>query len=151
MRQIIRLAGIVLLVAILLCAAIVLLNPNARKLTPIYLYYDAIGRRIAPAPPELEQFVLQNGQEYCSVGHDSDCGGYRFLGARSMAVGPVARRRGTTATWCVDYIVRRRNTGRLTGDLIYWSNIPNAMVVNQIGNGSYESVTTEDCRTATLE
>ena len=95
--------------------------------------------------------MLQSGQEYCSLGHDSDCGGYRLTATRSMVVGPVARQHNTTAAWCVDYVVRRRNSGRLTGDLIYWSNIPNAMIVSQIGNTSYESAPAEDCRTAILE
>src|SRR3954469_10208418 len=88
MRQIIRLTGMVLPVAILLCAAILLLNPTARQLAPTYLYYNLIGRRIAPAPPEVEQFVLQSGHDYCAVGRDSDCGGYRLGAAPARSLEP---------------------------------------------------------------
>src|SRR3954469_25613927 len=129
MRQIIRLTGMVLPVAILLCAAILLLNPTARQLAPTYLYYNLIGRRIAPAPPEIEQFVLQSGQDYCAVGRDSDCGGFRLVAARALAVGQAAQQRGTTVAWCVDYAVLRRNQGRSTGGMIYWANISKAMIV----------------------
>ncbi|MEO7912742.1 MAG: hypothetical protein ABIV47_24080 [Roseiflexaceae bacterium] len=151
MRQIFRCAGIVLLVASLLCSAIVLLNPSARQLAPIYLYYDLIGQRIAPAPPEIEQFVLQSGQEYCAVGRDSECGGWRLVGSRALVVDQAARQRGTAAAWCVDYVVLRRNQSRTTGGMIYWANIAKAMIVAKGSDGQLASSNVADCRTARLE
>src|SRR4051812_28768463 len=91
MRQIFRLAAIVLLGLILIIVAILLLSPSARQLAPLWLYYDLIGRRIAPAPPEIEQFVLQSGQHYCTVGRDSDCGGFRLIAARALTVDQAAQ------------------------------------------------------------
>jgi hypothetical protein len=151
MRQIIRLTGIVLLVAILLCAAILLLNPSARQLAPIYLYYDLIGRRIAPAPPEVERFVLDSGHDYCAVGRDSDCGGYRLVAARALTIDQAAQQRGTAAAWCVDYVVLRRNQGRTTGGMIYWANIAKAMIVTKSTDGHFDSSNVADCRTAGVD
>ena len=111
MRRFTRIIVIALLALLLFCAAL-LLNPSARQLAPIYLYYDLVGRRIAPAPPEIEQFVLQSGQDYCAVGRDSECGGYRLVAARALPVDQAAQQRGTSAAWCVDYVVLRRNQGR---------------------------------------
>jgi len=98
---------------LLIVVATLLLNPSARRLAPLWLYYDLIGRRITPAPPEVEQFVLQNGQDYCAVGRDSDCGGYRLVAARELTVDQAAQQRGTSAAWCIDYVVLRRNLGRI--------------------------------------
>jgi len=148
MRWIIRRVGITLLVVSLLCAAFVLLNPAARQLTPIYLYYDLIGRRIAPAPLEIEQFVLQSGQEYCAVGRDSECGGYRLVAARALPVDQAAQQRDIATAWCIDYVVLRRNQGRTTGGLIYWANIPKAMIVAKRSDGQLDASNVADCRTA---
>lgn len=142
---------LIALLALLLFCAVLLLNPTARQLAPTYLYYDLIVRRIAPAPPEIEQFVLRSGQEYCAVGRDSECGGYRLLGARALPVDQAAQQRGTAAAWCVDYVVLRRNQGRTTGGLIYWANIAKAMIVAKAGDGKFESSNVADCRTARVE
>jgi hypothetical protein len=144
MRRI--LLGVALL-AVALCAALLLFSPSARQLVPLYLYYDLVGRRIAPAPPELEQFVLQSGQEYCSVGRDSECGGYKIVGARSLAFDRAAQP-SVAAAWCVDYVVLRRNQGLRTRDWIFWAYIPRAMVVTRSSDGQYGSMATDDCRTA---
>ena len=151
MGRTLRLAGTAVFGLILLVAATLLLSPSARQLVPIYLYYDLIGRRIAPAPPEIEQFVLQSGQEYCAVGRDSECGGYRLVATRALAVDQAAQQRGTAAAWCVDYIVRRRNPGRTTGGIIYWANIPKAMIVAKASDGQFDSTNVADCSTARLE
>ena len=151
MRQIISRAGIVLFSVILLITAVLLLNPSARRLAPTWLYYDLAGRRIAPAPPDVEQFIVQSGQDYCSIGRDSDCGGYKIVGISGIAVDQAAQQRDIAAAWCVDYVVLRRNQGRLTGGWIYWANIPKAMVVLRMGDGHYDSLAVEDCRTAVLE
>jgi hypothetical protein len=135
----------------LIVAAVLLLNPAARQLAPIYLYYDLIGRQIAPAPPEIEQFVFQSGQDYCAVGRDSDCGGYRLVAARVLPVDQAAQQRGTVAAWCVDYVVLRRNQGRTTGGVIYWANIPKAMIVAKTSDGQLASSNVADCRMARLE
>ena len=119
---------------------VLLLNPTARQLAPTYLYYELVGRRIAPAPPEIEQFVLQSGQDYCSVGRDSACGGYRLIAARALRVDQAAQQRGTSAAWCVDYVVLRRNQGRLTSGMIYWAKIAKAMIVAKAGDGQLVSV-----------
>jgi hypothetical protein len=139
------------LLGLALIGAAVLLNPAARQLAPIYLYYDLIGRQIAPAPPEIEQFVLRSGQDYCAVGRDSDCGGYRLVVARALPIDQVAQQRGTLAAWCVDYVVLRRNQGRMTGGVIYWANIPKAMIVAKTSDGQLDSSNVADCRTAGLE
>jgi hypothetical protein len=151
MRRIIRTVALVFLGLLLIVAATLLLNPSARRLAPLWLYYDLIGRRIAPAPSEVEQFVLQSGQDYCAVGRDSDCGGYRLVAARALTVDQAAQQRGTSAAWCIDYVVLRRNLGRKTGDIIYWANIPRAMLVAMTSNGQFDSTNVEDCRTARLE
>jgi hypothetical protein len=150
MHPAIRVFGIALLALILLGAGVLLLNPSARQLVPSWLAYDWFGSRFAPAPAEVEQYVLVSGQDYCSVGRDSDCGGYKLVGARALAVGPAARQAGTAAAWCIDYAVLRRNQSRLTGGLIYWAAIPRAMVVTQSSAGQYDALDTGDCRTAVL-
>src|SRR6185436_18652297 len=115
MRRIIRFVAAAFLGLVLIVAVTLLLNPDARQLAPTYLYYDLLGRRIAPAPPEVEQFVFQSGQDYCAVGRDSECGGYRLVAARALAVDQAAQQRGISAAWCIDYVVLRRNQGRTTG------------------------------------
>ena len=151
MRRIVRLVGIAAFILILFGAATLLLSPSARQLAPIYLYYDLIGRSIAPAPPEIEQFVLRSGQEYCAVGRDSECGGYRLVATRALVVDQAAQQRGTAAAWCVDYIVLRSNQGRTTGGIIYWANIPKAMIVAKASDGQFASTNVADCSTARLE
>ena len=150
MRRFTRVTLIALLAALLLCA-VLLLNPTARQLTPIYLYYDLVGWRIAPAPQEIEQFVLQNGQDYCTVGRDSDCGGYRLVAVRALPIDQAAQQRGTAAAWCVDYVVRRRNQGRMTSGMIYWANIAKAMIVAKAGDGQLQASNAADCSTTRLE
>src|SRR3954447_12447376 len=109
MRRIFRAVASLLLGLILILVVTLLLNPSARQLVPSYLYYDLIGRQIAPAPREIEQFVLQSGQDYCAVGRDSEGGGWRLVAARALPVDQAAQQRGTAAAWCVDYVVLRRN------------------------------------------
>jgi hypothetical protein len=150
MWRIIRTLALTFIGLVLLVAA-VLLNPATRQLAPSYLYYDLIGRLIAPAPAEIEQFVLQSGQEYCSAGRDSECGGFRLEAARALSVDQSAQQRGTTAAWCVDYIVQRRNQGRMTGGIIYWANIPKAMIVAKTSAGQLEASNVADCSTARVE
>jgi hypothetical protein len=145
MRRIIRTVALAFLGLSLIVAATLLLNPSARRVAPVWLYYDLIGRQIAPAPAEIEQFVLQSGQEYCAVGRDSDCGGYRLVAARAQAVDQSAQQRGTAAAWCVDYVVLRRNQGRITGGIIYWANISKAMIVAKASDGQFESSNVADC------
>jgi hypothetical protein len=149
--RLLRTVAIILLALVLIAAGALLLSPAARQLAPTYLYYDLVGRQAASAPADVEQFVLQSGQEFCSVGRDSDCGGYRMVAARAIPVGPAAQQRGIAAAWCVDYVVLRRNQGRATSSLIYWAYIPRAMIVAQAGAGPFESSNVEDCRTAQLE
>jgi hypothetical protein len=136
---------------IVLSTLVLALSPGARRLAPTWLYYDLAGRRLAQLPAGAEQYVLANGQDFCSVGRDSDCGGYRLVKAHGLAVAPAARQRGAIAAWCVDYVVLRRNTGRLTGSLIYWSNIPRAMVVAQLSSGQYESFAVQSCDLTSLD
>jgi hypothetical protein len=150
MRRIIRAVALAFL-GLALIIAIVVLNPAARQLAPTYLYYDLIGRQIAPAPPEIEQFVFLSGQEYCAVGRDSDCGGYRLIAARGLTVDQAVQQRGTSAAWCVDYVVLRRNQGRMTGGVIYWANIPKAMIVAKTSDGQLDSSNVADCSMARLE
>src|SRR3954471_12467627 len=100
-----RTVALAFLALVLVVVAILLLNPAARQLAPTYLYYNLIGRRIAPAPPEVEQFVLQSGHDYCAVGRDSDCGGYRLVAARALTIDQAAQQRRAAAAWCVDYVV----------------------------------------------
>jgi hypothetical protein len=151
MQQLARSAGLAILGLALIAISALLLSPSARRLAPVWLYYDLVGRRIAPAPAEVEQLVVQSGLEYCSVGRDSDCGGYRLVAARELAVDQAAQQRGTAAAWCVDYVVLRRNQGRLTGEIIYWANIPRAMIVARASDGHLGSSGVEDCGTARLE
>src|SRR5689334_21156752 len=133
-RQVTRTMALVSLGLVLISAATHLLSPTARQLAPIYLYYDLVSRRIVPAPTEVEQFVLQSGQDYCAVGRDSECGGYRLVAVRALAVDQSAQQRGTAA-WCVDYGVLRRNQGGMTGGIIYWANIAKAMIVAKSSDG----------------
>ena len=147
MGRFIRIILIAVLAALMVCA-IILLNPAAWQLTPIYLYYDLIGRWIAPAPPESEQFVLQSGQAYCAVGRDSECGGYRLVAARTLPVDQAAQQRNIAAAWCIDYVVLRRNQGRTSGGIIYWANIPKAMIVAKHSDGQLDASNALDCRTA---
>ena len=151
MRQLARSVGLVALGLAIIIFSAVLLSPSARRLAPIWLYYDLVGRRLAPAPAEVEQFVIRSGQEYCSVGRDSDCGGYRMVAAHNLALDHAAQQRAISAAWCVDYVVLRRNQGRLTGDIVYWANIPRAMIVTQASDGHFDSSGVEDCSTARLE
>jgi hypothetical protein len=147
MRLAPRLLAALVVAAILLLCATAIVKP---ALLPTYAYYHLIGRLAAPLPPDVEQYVLQSGQEYCAQGHDSECGGYRVSGGRALAVGPAAMGRGVTAAWCVDYVTLRRNLGR-TRDLIYWSKIPGALVVSEIGDGSFESYMIDRCAAAVVE
>jgi hypothetical protein len=151
MRQLARSAGLAILGLALIAISALLLSPSVRRLAPVWLYYELVGRRLAPAPSEVEQFVLQSGQEYCSVGRDTECGGYRLVAARELTVDQAARQRGTAAAWCVDYVVLRRNQGRLTGDIVYWANIPRAMIVAKPSDGQLDTSRVEDCGTARLE
>ena len=151
MQRTLRLTGIAVLGLLLIAAAALSLSPAARRIAPVWLPYDLVGRWLSSVPPEVEQFVLQRGQEFCSVGRDSDCGGYRLVAARALPLDQAAQQRGISAAWCVDYVVLRRNQGRLTGNLIYWANIPRAMVVTQSNAGPLQESMVEDCRTARLE
>jgi len=127
-----------------------LLNPSARRLAPSWLYYDLIVRQFAPLPESAERLVLADGQDFCSVGRDSACGGYKITNVYSLQISPAVRGQGTAAGWCVDYVVLRRNSGRLTGQLIYWANIPRAMVVAELNDGRYTSFPVERCDMTTL-
>jgi hypothetical protein len=130
---------VVILIVIVLFASIAAVWIARPTLAPTYLGYDLIGRRIAPLPPDVEQFVIQSGDEYCAQGHDSDCGGYKIVAGRALATHPPA--------WCVDYVMLRRNLGR-TGDLFYWAKIPKAMVVTRAGDGGYQAMQVDDCQSA---
>lgn len=136
---------------VLLMLAVLAFSPTARRLAPTWLYYNLVGRHVAALPVGAEQHVYDQGRDFCSIGRDSECGGYRLVNARGLAVGAAARGQGTTAAWCVDYVVLRRNTGRLSGQLFYWSNIPRAMVVTEQGAGQYASFSVERCDMNTLE
>jgi hypothetical protein len=149
-RPILRLS-LAALGLILIAIATLLLSPSARLIAPVWLPYDLIGRRMSPTPPEVEQFVLRSGQEFCSVGRDSDCGGYRVVGARALPLDQAAQQRGISGGWCVDYVILRRNQGRLTGNIVYWANIPRAMIVSQAIDRGFEASGVEDCSTARLE
>src|SRR6478672_3900469 len=151
MPRITRTIALILFGLVLVVAATLLLSPSARQLAPVWLYYELVGRRIAPAPPEIEQFVLQSGQDYCSVGRDSACGGYRLNAARALPIDQAAQQRGTSAAWCVDYVVLRRNQGRLTSGMIYWAKIAKAMIVAKAGDGQLVSSNVANCSTARLE
>jgi hypothetical protein len=150
MQRIVRPLIPVLFALILLVLLVVLLNPAARRLAPSWLYYDLIVRQFAPLPEAAERFVLAAGQDVCSGGHDSDCGGYKITNAHSLQISPAARSQGSISAWCIDYVVLRRNSGRLTGRLIYWANIPGAMVVSELNDGRYASFPVERCDITTL-
>jgi hypothetical protein len=151
MHHIMRAVVLAVVGLVLIVAATLLLSPAARQLAPTYLYYDLIGRRTTLAPPQIEQFVQQSGLEYCAVGRDSDCGGYRLVAARAIPVGPAAQQRGISAAWCADYVVLRRNQGRVTSQFIYWAYIPRAMTIADAGNGQFEASNVADCATARVE
>ena len=87
MRRTISLIAFALVVLCAIGAAVVIFKP---ALAPTYLYYDLVGRWAAPLPPDVERFVLQSGDDYCAQGHDTECGGYRIVGGRALAVGPGA-------------------------------------------------------------
>jgi hypothetical protein len=147
MRRLIPLIAIAAVALALLGAAVAIFEPT---LAPTYLYYDLVGRWGAPLPAEVERFVLQSGEEYCARGHDSECGGYRVTGGRTLPVGPAAQGSGIAAAWCVDYVTLRRNLGR-AGDLIYWAKVPGAMVVTRMNDGRYESSVADSCATAVVQ
>jgi hypothetical protein len=151
MRQPIGRIGLATLGLLLIAIAALLLSPSVRRVAPVWLYYDLLGRRLAPAPSQVEQFVLQSGQDYCSVGRDSDCGGYRMIGVRDLDVDQAAGQRGISAAWCVDYVVLRRNQGRLTSGFIYWASIPRSMIVAKASDGRFDSSGVEDCHMANVE
>ena len=146
MRRTISLIAFALVVLCAIGAAVVIFKP---ALAPTYLYYDLVGRWAAPLPPDVERFVLQSGDDYCAQGHDTECGGYRIVGGRALAVGPAAQGGSTAAAWCVDYVTLRRNLGR-TGGLIYWSKIPGSLVVSQMNDGRFEASQADGCAGATL-
>ncbi|HEX9373220.1 MAG TPA: hypothetical protein VF897_19560 [Roseiflexaceae bacterium] len=148
MRRAIRLAVVFLLGTSLLCAVALAARP---ALFPTWLYYDLVVRQVAPLPPEVEQLVLDRGEDFCSVGRDSACGGYKIANGRRMTIDQAQQNRAVSAAWCVDYVVLRRNAGQVTGGLIYWAKIPRAMVVYQASDGTYDAFPTESCKTATLQ
>ena len=150
MQRIVRAIAVVLFLALLLAALAVLLSPDARALAPTWLTYDLVGRRYSPLPAAAEQWVLGQGQDFCSVGRDSECGGYRVVRAQSLAINSAASSQGTAAAWCVDYAILRRNTGRLTGPFIYWSSVPRAMIVMQQSDGQFQGYPVERCDMTTL-
>ena len=150
MRRIVRTLVGILLGLFLSIPVLLLLSPTARQLAPAWLYYDLVARQFAPLPPSAEQWLQANGREFCAIGRDSDCGGYKLVNARAMAIGNAAPP-GTVEAWCVDYVVLRRNQSRLTGDWVFWANIPRAAVLLRSGAGNYDLFATEDCRTATLQ
>jgi hypothetical protein len=150
MQRIVRPLVWALFALLLLALMVFLLNPTARRLAPSWLYYDLIARQFARLPAGAEGFVLSAGGDFCGVGRDSACGGYKITNAHSLQVGPAARGQGTAAAWCVDYVVLRRNTGRLTSQLIYWASIPGAMVVAELNDGRYTSFPVERCDMTTL-
>ena len=145
MQRFVRPALLIVFVLCLLALAVILLNPSARRLAPTWLVYDLIVRQGTSLPADAERWVLAQGQEFCNVGRDSDCGGYKIVRVQSLAIGPAARSQGASAAWCVDYVVRRRNTSRLTGWLIYWANDPRAMIVAEQNASQYELYPVERC------
>lgn len=56
-------------------AIVLLLSPAARRLAPSWLYYDLVGRRMGGLPAAAEQYLLAEGQAFCSVGRDTACRG----------------------------------------------------------------------------
>ncbi len=147
MRRLLR-PTLALLVGLLVLALLaLLLSPAARRLAPSWLYYEVIVRQIDPLPPAAEQYVLARGQDFCSVGRDSACGGYRLVNAHRLSI-PAGS--STSAAWCVDYVVLRRNASALSGQLIRWANVPRSMVVTA-GPAGYDSFQVADCRLSTLD
>ena len=59
-----------------------------------------------------------------------------------MRVLPIdqAAQQSSTAAWCVDYVVLRRNQGRMTSGMIYWANIAKAMIVAKASAGQFEFI-----------
>lgn len=147
MRRLLRPLLAMLLGLALLALLVLLLSPAARQLAPSWLYYDLVVRQIAPPPAGVEQYVLARGRDFCSIGRDSECGGFRLVNARRLSIPAAAT---ATAAWCIDYVVLRRNASALTGNLIAWANIPRAMVVTEAGGG-YASFQVESCRISTLD
>jgi hypothetical protein len=150
MQRIVRPLIWVMFGLLLLALIVFLLSPSAGRLAPSWLYYDLVVRQLAPLPGAAERLVLAEGQNFCSVGRDSACGGYKVTNAHSLALGPGARAQSAGAAWCVDYVVLRRNTGRLSGQLIYWANIPGAMVITELNDGRYQSSPVARCDMTTL-
>lgn len=147
MRRFLRPLLAMLIGLAVLALLVLLLSPAARQLAPSWLYYDLVVRQVAPLPAPAEQYVLARGQDFCTIGRDSACGGFRLVNAKRLSLPAGA---SASAAWCVDYVVLRRNTSTLTGQLITWANIPRAMVVAQSGAG-YESFQVESCQITTLE
>src|SRR5262245_17564410 len=104
MHRIVRPLILVIGTLLLLALIVFVLNPTPRRLAPSWLYYDLIVRRFASLPPSAEQFVQAAGYDFCAIGRDSDCGGYKIANARSLQLGPAARSQAAAA-WCVDYVV----------------------------------------------
>lgn len=150
MQRIVRRLILAICALFVLALLVLALNPGPRRLVPAWLYYDLIVRRFGSLPGGAEQFVLAAGRDFCAIGRDSDCGGYKITNARGLQLGPAALGQATAAAWCVDYVVLRRNTGRFTGQFIYWAAIPRAMVVAELNDGSYTSFPVERCDFATL-
>ena len=142
MRRVLRPAIGLLLGVLLLGAIVLLLSPSARRLLPAYLYYEWVVRSVAPLPPAAEAYVLAAGQDFCAVGRDSECGGYRLVNAR--ALDPASQPGQPSAAWCVDYVVLRRNTSTLTGGLLRWAGIQRAMVLAERA-GLYEAYPVDSC------
>lgn len=150
MQRTLRVTIALLLGLIVLATLVMLLSPAARRLAPSWLFYDLVVRQVAPLPPAVEQYVLAAGNDFCSIGRDSACGGYRLVNARSLQVGAGDQAAGVQAAWCIDYVVQRRNTGALSGGLIAWANIPRAMILMQTAAG-FDSFGVEKCSGTTLE
>lgn len=142
MRRLIRPVIGLLLGLLLLGAIVLLLSPPARRLVPSYLYYDWVVRSVAPLPPAAEAYVLAAGQDFCAVGRDSECGGFRLVNARVLD--PAGQPGSPSAAWCVDYVVLRRNTSSLSGGLLPWAGIPRAMVLAERA-GLYDSYQVDSC------
>ena len=85
MRRLLRPLLAMLLGLALLALLVLLLSPAARQLAPSWLYYDLVVRQIAPPPAGVEQYVLARGQDFCSIGRDSECGGFRLVNARRLS------------------------------------------------------------------
>lgn len=149
-RRILRMTLPLLVGLILLGLLGLLISPKARRLAPTWLYYDLVVHQIDPLPPAVEQYVLSAGQNYCSIGRDSACGGYRLVNARRLQISPAAQQRGISTAWCVDYVVQRQNASRVSGAFIQWANIPHTMVITS-GNIGFDSFGVERCDMSILE